>query len=206
MSHERVCRCLLLRLQFTLKHHVKTFTDEAFVSNSGANSQFVECLSHVFKAASGQADVMWMIFCARDDARFVIGGQSHRLRLVELRVLKGCQSKQPVSQAGLESLLRDVKLIAEYEFKAWWQCAGDRCLPAMVCWRSGPRLCLVLVLRRQAHAKNATPALSVLDDRLRLHAADSAQARQERPLVSPGFQALVEENAMTLPAGPLLQW
>ena len=46
---------------------------------------------------------MRVILSARDHAWLVVGGQPHRLRLVELRILKGRQAKQPVSETRMQA-------------------------------------------------------------------------------------------------------
>ena len=55
---------------------------------------------------------------ASDDARLVIGRQAHRLRLVELRVLKCGQTQQSVSKAGGQTVFGDIDLIAEDQVRA----------------------------------------------------------------------------------------
>ena len=73
-----------------------------------------------------------MVLGARDDPRLVVGGQPHRLRLVELWILKRRQTKQPVSQPGGKSVLGDVDLVAEDQFQDWlgtspeWRSFGRR--------------------------------------------------------------------------------
>ena len=55
-------------------------------------------LLNVVEAASRQRDVMRVILCASDHTGLVVGGQPHRLRFVELGILKCREAKQPVPQ------------------------------------------------------------------------------------------------------------
>ena len=52
-----------------------------------------ECLD-VFKTAAGQRDMLRKVFCAINNARLVISRQPHRLRPIELRILKRGQPQQ----------------------------------------------------------------------------------------------------------------
>ena len=86
----------------------------------------VERLANIIKAAARQADVMRKILGARDDARLVVGRQPHRLRFVELGILKRRQPKQAVSKSRRQAFLGDVDLIAEDEFQRRRQITDDR--------------------------------------------------------------------------------
>ena len=148
---------------------------------------------------------MRVILGARDDARLVVGGQPHRLRLVELGILKRRQSKQPVSETRMQSVLGDVDLIAENQFQRLRQFADDRRLLAVPRRRRRPRLLFFVVLWRQTHAEDATAAFGVLDDPFDLRSADPAHAREKRPLVGPRDEVVIEEDAVALLARSLLQ-
>jgi len=110
--------------------------------------------------------------------RLGVGGQTHRLSLVELRILKRRQSEQPVSETRMQSALGDVDLIAENQIQRLRQSANDRRL----CWvprgRSRPRLFFSIVLWRQTHAEDATTPFGLLDDLFN----DSAQAAHGKPM------------------------
>ena len=83
----------------------------------GANAQVGQRLANVVEASARQADVLRMILSAGDDARLVVGGQPHRLRLVELGILERRQAKQPVSETRMQPVFGDVDLIAEDQFQ-----------------------------------------------------------------------------------------
>jgi len=71
-------------------------------------------------------------------------------------------------------------------------------------WRA-PRLALLVLLRRQAHAEHAAAALGHLHcsfDRLTTEPAD---AREEGPLIRPGLESVIEKDAVALVARRFLQ-
>ena len=103
----------LLRPQLSLKSHVQRATCVAFVAECRMNAEAFERLPCLVEAASWQTDVMRVIFGAGDDARLVVGRHSHRLGLVELRILKSCQSKEAVPYARMQPFLGDVDLVPE---------------------------------------------------------------------------------------------
>ena len=120
-------RCDLLRMaKLTLKLHLQTSTVAALVANGHANTKVGERLANVIKAAPRQSDVMRKILGARDDAWLVVRRESHRLRFVELGVLKRSEPKQSVSKSRMQPLLGDVDLIAKDEFQRRWQITDDR--------------------------------------------------------------------------------
>ena len=143
----------------------------ALVTNGRANAQLGQRLANIVEAPARQADVMRVVLRARDDARLVVRGQPHRLRLVELRILKCRHAKQPVSEAWMQSVLGDVNLIAENQFQRLRQFADNRRLFSVPRRRSRPRLFFSVVLRRQTHAEDATTALGLLDDSFNLRSA-----------------------------------
>jgi hypothetical protein len=65
------------------------------------------------------------ILGARDDAGLVIRRQPHRLRFVELGILKRGEPKQSVSKSRVQALLRDVDLVAKDEVQRCWQVTDD---------------------------------------------------------------------------------
>ena len=54
-----------------------------------------------------------VILGAVNNARLVVGGQPHRLRLVELWILKSSKTKKPVSKIGRQMILGDIDLIRD---------------------------------------------------------------------------------------------
>jgi len=148
---------------------------------------------------------MGMVFRAGDDARLVVRGQPHRLRFVELRVLKCRDAKQSVPEARVQTLLGDVQLVAEDHLHRLRQCSDNgRCL-VVTRGRRRPRLVVPVFLWRQPHAEDSAAPFRLLRDLLDLGAAHPAQAREERPLVGPWHECVIEEHAVALLSSALLQ-
>ena len=128
---------------------------------------------------------MRVILSAGDDARLVVRGQPHRLRLVELRILKRRQAKQPVSETRMQPFLGDVDLIAENQLQRLRQLADDRWILAVARWRGCPRLIVSVVLRRQTHAEDATTTFGFLRRSLRPALGRSCARSRETPTDPP---------------------
>ena len=205
VRQHRVCRRLLLGPEFAVKGHVERAAGVALVANDRCDTQIAQGLANLVEAPSRQADVMRMILSAGDDARLVVRGQPHRLRLVELGILKGRQAKQPVSETRMQPVLGDVDLIAEHQLHRLRQFSDDRRLLAVTRWRGCPRLIVAVVLWRQPHAEDATTPFRLLRDLLDLGSAHLAHAREKRPLICPRHERVIEEDAVALLAGSLLQ-
>ena len=65
------------------------------------------------QATAWQTDVLRKFLGTGDDARLVVGRQAHRLRLVELGILKCGQPDEAIVQTGWQRIFGDVDLIAE---------------------------------------------------------------------------------------------
>src|SRR5262245_48048934 len=99
LSQHGVCCGYLLAAKLTLKFHLEATAIAAFVANSHANAELGKRRTKVIEATPWQSYVMREILGTRDDTRLVVRRQSHRLQLVELGILKRCESKQSVSQS-----------------------------------------------------------------------------------------------------------
>jgi len=77
VCENRVRRHLLLAPQFPLERHVQRSPAVPFVTDRRANPKVSECVSHLVEAAPWKTDVMGEVFGAGDDARLVVGRQSH---------------------------------------------------------------------------------------------------------------------------------
>ena len=99
VRQHRRCRDLLLTAQLAVKRHVDGSTCVALVTNGRAHSQVLQRLAEVVEAAARKANVLRMIFAARDDARLVPGRQPHGLSFVELGVLECRQTEETISKA-----------------------------------------------------------------------------------------------------------
>jgi hypothetical protein len=111
MAQHRIRCRFLLWPQLTLKPYVQRLAGVAFVANRRANTKIGEGFANIVEASARQPDVMRVVLCARDNARLVVRRKPHRLRIVELGILKRSQPEQPISKARMQSFLRDVDLI-----------------------------------------------------------------------------------------------
>jgi hypothetical protein len=105
VGEEGVRRDLLLTPQLSLKRQSQRAAGVALVSNGQTNPKVLERVSHLVKAAAWKADVLGEILGTGDDARPVVRGEPHGLRLVELRILERSQSQQRFRRAGLSPSL-----------------------------------------------------------------------------------------------------
>ena len=108
-----VCGHVLLGSEVPLEGHTQRSARVTLVANDCASAHVGERLAKIVEAPARETDVTRVILSAGDDARLVVGRQPHRLRLVELGILKRRQPKDPVSETRVQSFLGDVDLIAE---------------------------------------------------------------------------------------------
>ena len=137
---------------------------------------------------------MRVILGAGDDARLVVGGQPHRLRLVELGILKRRQAKQPVSETRMQPFLGDVDLIAENQLQRLRQFADDRRLLSVPRRRGRPRLVFSVVLWRQPHAEDAAASFGLLRRSLQPALGRSCARSRETPTGRPTEQGRHRER------------
>src|SRR5919201_4726329 len=140
---------LLFLPQVAVKLHLQRTTAVAFVATDYADAKLGEHLANVIEAAAWQPDVMREILGARDDARVVVRRKPHRLRFVELRVLKSSQAQQAIPKPGMQAFFGDVDLIAQDKFQRRRQFPDDWRFLAMTRRRCRPRLCFPVLLRWQ---------------------------------------------------------
>ena len=131
----------------------------------------------VLQTAAWQTDVMGVIFGAADDPRLVIRRQTHRLRLVELGILKGRKPEQSIPEAWWQLILGEINLVAESQFQALRQRTGNRGFLPAARGRRSPRLGIVLVLHSNADAHNTSAPLSITNDLLNGGPIDLADRR-----------------------------
>ena len=164
MRQQRLCSYHLLGPQFTVKAQLQGLTAAALVAQRCAHTQVFQSTAHIVEAATRQCEVQRMVLGAGDDARLAVGGKPHRLRPVELRVLKRRQSHQAVHQTGWQSLLGNVDLVREHQLQRQRQLARDGRLLAPARGGQGPRLVFSFFLHGQAHTQDAPALLSFTDD------------------------------------------
>ncbi len=141
---------------------------------------------------------MGMILGTGDDPRLVVGRQPHRLRPVELGILKRGEADQAVPKPGRESVLGDVDLVAENEFQGLRQSPTIGGALRLARRRRGPRLAFVLVRARAiARRRSAAAPVGLADERARPATRLSLRdVGQKRPLVGMRLELVVEEDAV----------
>jgi hypothetical protein len=201
---QRVCGYLLFATQLAVKGEVDLRALCPLVPDTVTNPERLECLSNIVEAPSRQRDVMRMILCASDHAGLVVGGQPHRLRLVELGILKRRVTKQPVPQLRAESLLGDVDLTADDQLHARGHDARERWFVSSPRRRRRPRFG-VIVFRWQSNAKNPTSTLGIVHQGFNLRSPNPSRIRKECPLIGPWNEAVVKKHAIALITCALLE-
>src|SRR6187200_42946 len=144
--------------------------------------------------------MMRKILGARDHTWPVVNRKPHRLRFVELGVLKSRQPQQAIAKPRMQAFFGDVDLIAQDKFQRRRQFIDDWRPTSMTRRRRHPRLRISVILWWQSHTEDATSSFSVFDDPFNLWPADLANTRKECPLVGPRNQASIKEDRVVLPA------
>jgi hypothetical protein len=149
--------------------------------------------------------MMREILGARDDAWLVVRRKPHRLRFVELRVLKSSKPQQAILKPRMQAFFGDIDLIAQDKFQRRRQFPDDWRFPSMTRRRRRPRLRISVILWWQPHTKNAASSFSVVDDLFNLWPPDLANAREKCPLVGPRDESVIEKDRVVLFAGGHLE-
>ena len=89
----------------------------SLVSNIRQNVVRTQNRQYIRQAPTRQGNVLGEILTTCDDARLGIRGKPHRLRFIELWILKCCYSKQAIQHSWRQALLLDINQI----------CADDLC-------------------------------------------------------------------------------
>src|SRR6185295_8486684 len=113
----RLCRELLLCSKLALKGGMQRVSAQTLVTDDRANIQVDQYLTNVFETSAWHADVLWMFFSATNDPWLRVGRQAHRLGLIELRILERGDAQQPVSKTRRQTVVGDVDLVSEDQFK-----------------------------------------------------------------------------------------
>ena len=134
-----------------------------------------------------------------------MGGQPHRLRLVELRILKGGDAEQAISQGWREILSGNIDLVPLYERQAARQFACNRGLFPAARWRRRPGLGLIFLGEWKPDANHIPRAFGVAYEVLDLRTASLPNRGEKRPLIGVGIEIVIEEQAVTPLTRLLLQ-
>ncbi len=117
MSEHRVSRALLFWPKLPLKDDVQSVAGVPFIANRCANAETGQRWTDIIEAATRQTDVVGVILRTSDHTRLVVRRQPHRLRSIELGILKRGEPKQPVSKTWMQPVLADVDLIGKNQFQ-----------------------------------------------------------------------------------------
>lgn len=102
--------CFLFGPQLSVEGHRKRTANRALITDRRADGQITKRLQNIVEATSRQADMLREVLSARDDSWRTVSRQSECLGLIELGVLKRCQSQQPISQPGRQARLLNCPL------------------------------------------------------------------------------------------------
>ncbi len=117
---------------------------EPLVDDLGSDAEFLEQLEQLFKAPARQSQVLGKVFCATDHPRLAEGRKTHRLRPVELRILKGAKTDEPIQQGRRQPLLLNKEKVASDNANLGWQRSFDGRLITFARGRRGSRVSLLL--------------------------------------------------------------
>src|SRR2546425_7517896 len=138
------------------------------------------------------------ILGARDDAWLVVRRKPHRLRFVELGVLKSSQPQQAIPKPRMQAFFGDVDLIAQDKFQRRRQFSDDWRFAAMTRRRRHPRLRIFVILWWQPHTENAASSFSVFDNLFNPWPPNLANGREKCPLVGPRNKAVIKKDSVVL--------
>jgi len=205
MLSDRIDRFLLLFAQNPMKHCFNRLSGEALVTHLRLDLEGLKQLDYIRQAPARQRQMFAKILSAADDARFVECGQPHGLRLIELRILEGSYSQDPIHQCWRQALLLDVNQTGTDDRNSGRQGPFDRFLNSPVRWRQCPRIRLIIIRDAQADADQIAMFLRFEDQPLRVCLGHSSQRRKIGPLVRIRLEVRVEELSVVFGSRAFLQ-
>jgi hypothetical protein len=146
---------------------------ETLVTDDRPNIQVNQYVANVFETSAWQADVLWMFFSATDDSWLRVSRQAHSLGLIKLRILERRDTQQAVSKTRSQTVLGDVDLVAQDQFKRTRKLAHNRWLRPATRRRRSPRCRFVILRGRKAHAKNTSTSIGFARDPCQMRAPDA---------------------------------
>ncbi len=97
--------------ELTIEFHFYRHAAEPLILNYRPNVVRLQKGHDVCQTTPRNGNVPGKILTTCDHARFCVGRKPHRLRLVELWILKCCQPEEPVQHGGRQALLLHIKKI-----------------------------------------------------------------------------------------------
>ena len=98
MLDDRIDRFLLLFAQNPMKHRFNRLPFEALVTEHRLDFEGMQQLNQIRQAPARQRQMFAEILSAANYSGFVKSRQSHGLRLIELWILEGSYSQDPIHQ------------------------------------------------------------------------------------------------------------
>src|SRR6266403_3434158 len=148
-----------------------------------------------------------MLLSTRNDTRSSRRGEAHPLFLVELRILEGCKPLELIQERRGQAALLDIKALREDAFDDGRQRTGGKLRGPQSRLRARPwdRLFLIIQDLGESNANYPAGASGFLRDHLRCAGFDALNRREEGPLVRIGFEPFINEDAVALLPGLVLE-
>ncbi len=171
-----------------------------------ATFEIGEQRGRLFPAASGKGEVGGMFLRGADHAGRAVGGETHGLLLVELRVLEGRQALKLGQQPRGQARLFDVESARLHRLHGRGHFAFDACSLRLPGGWTFPWGLFELVFQRlEGHAQHPPLARGLVRQRLHFHGDHAAQGGQVFPLIWEGDESLIQEEGVPLLPGAVLQ-
>ena len=159
---------LLDRPKLTIEIHFDRHTVEPLILNYRPNVVRLQKGHDVCQTTPRNGNVPGKILPTCDHARFCVGRKPHRLRLVELWILKCCQPEEPVQHGGRQALLLHIKKICADDCNGCRERPFNRPFYAPPRWWQGPGILPIFVVgNADADPDQIARALGLDDNPLR---------------------------------------
>src|SRR5438445_9153294 len=117
------------------------------------------------------------------DSRLGKCRQAHRLRAIELWILKGSQTREPVSERRRKEVLLQIELIAHDQFEFAGQCAFERRVLPATRGRCGPGGIIDFLEDRQANTGDSSSSFGLGGQSRSAFARNLLDGREKFPLI-----------------------
>ena len=193
--------CFLIQAQRPAEGHVERLTRKALIAQIAADAVVPQQVLRGIQTAARQRDVVWVVFSAADHPGLVPDRHSHRLRLVELGVLECGEANQPVGQRLRQLHLLEVNEVGQRHRD---RLRHRRRQPPVRGGLPFPRRSQVLLVDER-HIERMRIARGAQDGGLDVVRRHRLNGCQERPLVGMRLQCGIDEYAVAVLPGFLLQ-
>ena len=206
VGRQRAHRVFLDGQELPVEPDVERFTHVAAILDHKRRAVLASELRERVLAAAWERDVLRMLLEAPDDSRRSPGRESHRLPLVELRVVKGREPLDPMHERRRQRLDRHVQTLRDngvnrrrqgHQEARSWRAAGRRLRPR--------RAVGLLVRHVEVGAQHAPRPDGLRCELLDASGRDPLDRREERPLIGVRRESLVEELRVARGASGVLE-